>query len=136
MSRDELVESPVHGALQSSLLQRLLAECGDVATSEVELRQVLAVLAVLAAENDTATLTGVAGGLALGVLTDVVIANLEHLPLPEELFPGGVLPPQIAPSGGMTALAGLMQVLSCLLSIPRQGCRARPLLVPGCPGRR
>lgn len=95
---------------QASLLQRLLAECGGIATAEAELRQVLAVLAVLAAENDLATLNGVAGGLAPSVLTDVVIANLDHLPQPQDIYPGGVPQNQGAPGGGMEALVGLMQV--------------------------
>ncbi len=68
----------------------------------------LAVLAVLAAEGDLATLNGVAGGLAPSVLTDVVIANLDHLPQPQDVYPGGIPPQQLG--GGVAALAGLMQV--------------------------
>ena len=66
--------------------------------------QVLAVMAVLAAEGDHATLNGVAAGLAPGVLTDVVIANLDHLPRREDVAAqgGGGVP---SPSGGMAALA-------------------------------
>jgi hypothetical protein len=63
-------------------------------------------MGALAAEGDLATLRAFGAGLAPGVLTDVVIANLDHLPAQPAARAGGA-------GGGMAALAGLMQARAC-----------------------
>jgi len=88
---------------QASLLVRLLRECSDV-TPVHDLEQVLRVMAVLAAENDLKTLQDFSNGLADAVLSDVVIAHLDHLPTREKAAATG------SASGGMAALEGLLQV--------------------------
>ena len=70
-------------------------------------------MAVLAAENDLSTLGAFAAGLAPGVLTDVVIANLDHLPAQQAAPPGG----RSGGGGSMAALAGLMQARAPVLAL-------------------
>jgi hypothetical protein len=94
------VLQPRWDALQAPLLLRLLAECPDC-TGERELREILQIMAILAAENDLTTLRAFAGGLSDAILTDVMIANLDHLPLREDVCGD-------APVGA--GLVGLMQV--------------------------
>lgn len=86
------------------MLTRLLAECADH-TPEKDLREVLAVMGILAAENDLVTLNAFVEGLSNAVLLDAVICNMDHLP-PRELVCGDAP----AVTGGLGDLAGLMQV--------------------------
>jgi hypothetical protein len=89
--------------LQRPLLERLLHECPDV-TAVNDLFQVIAIMCTLAAEKDLLTLQAFSSGLAPGVMADIVIANLDHLPRR-----GDVSGAQNA-SSGTGALASLMQV--------------------------
>ncbi len=86
------------------MLLRLLHECPGH-TPERDLREVLAVMAVLAAENDLTTLKAFVAELSDAVLADAVIANLDHLPRREDVCDG--VP---APAAGLGGLAGLLQV--------------------------
>lgn len=87
-----------------SLLQRLVTECPGC-TSERELREILQIMGILAAENDLSTLNAFAGNLSNEALTDVMIASLDHLP-PREAVCGN------APAPAAGGLAGLMQGLA------------------------
>ena len=91
------------------MLMRLLHECPHH-TSERDLREVLAVMAVLAAENDFTTLKAFVSELSDAVLADAVITNLDHLPRREDVCDG--VPAPVGPGG----LAGLIQVPLCFLS--------------------
>ncbi|CAL8471131.1 g10673 [Coccomyxa elongata] len=90
---------------EETMLMRLLHECPDH-TSERDLREVLAVMAVLAAENDFTTLKAFVAELSDAVLADAVIANLDHLPRREDVCDG--VPAPVGPGG----LAGLIQGLT------------------------
>ena len=96
--------------LQRPLLERLLHECPD-GTAVNDLFQVIAIMSTLAAEKDMLTLQAFSSGLAPGVMADIVIANLDHLPRRED-----VAGAQNA-SSSTDALASLMQVGLVMLPV-------------------
>jgi hypothetical protein len=69
-----------------------------------ELFQVIAIMSTLAAEKDLLTLQAFSSRLPPGVMADVVIANLDHLPWREDVSGAKDA------SSGTGALASLMQV--------------------------
>lgn len=103
MTLTRCVLNTVLSVLQRPLLERLLHECPDV-TAVNDLFQVIAIMSTLAAEKDMLTLQAFSSGLAPGVMADIVIANLDHLPRREDVSGA-----QNA-SSGTGALASLMQV--------------------------